>query len=326
MRVFRHWRIWRAVAALFPLLAVPAAAQSNYPEQTVRLLYGFPPGADVTARLLAEKLAEAWGKPVIVENLTGAAGNIAADRTAKAAPDGYTIGLLSSSAIVINVSLYDKLTYNPIKDLSPVTQVFAYPNVLAVNNEVPVKSAAELVALARIQPGKLTFGHSGIGTSQHLAGELLKTMARIDLQHVPYRGPTAVMPDLLSGRISMCFCNTNAVLPLLRDGKVRALAVTSRTRSRFAPELPTMIELGYPDFDVVAWFGLFVPTGTPAHIIGKLHSETVRILSLQDVRTKLDNITVERVTNTPAEFAALIKTETPYWAKVIKASGVRLTE
>lgn len=327
MRARPCHEIWCAVVAgLLLLRTAPATAQMSYPERTVRLLYGFPPGADVTARLLADKLADAWGRPVIVENLTGAGGNIAADRTAKAAPDGYTIGLLSSSAIVINVSLYDKLTFDPIKDLSPVTQVFTYPNILAVNNDVPVRSVAELVALARVEPGRLSFGHSGIGTTQHLAGELFKSMARINLQHIPYRGPTAVMPDLLTGRVSMCFCNTNSVLPLLREGKLRALAVTSRTRSRFAPDLPTMIELGYPDFDAVAWFGLFVPTGTLQSVIGKLHSETLRILTLPDVQTKLDNITVERVTNGPIEFATIIKAETPYWAKVIKSSGAKLTE
>jgi tripartite-type tricarboxylate transporter receptor subunit TctC len=195
-----------AVIGAFLLLAsVPAIAQANYPERNIRLLFGFAPGADTVVRLLADRLGDALGKSVIVENVTGASGNIAADRVAKAAPDGYTIGALAAANIVVNVSLYKKLSYDPMKDLAPVTQIYGYPNVLVVNNAVPARSVEELVALARAAPGKLSFGHAGVGTSLHLAGEIFKSMARIDIQEVPYRGSPLVATDLMGGRITMSF-------------------------------------------------------------------------------------------------------------------------
>jgi tripartite-type tricarboxylate transporter receptor subunit TctC len=295
-------RIIRNGLAVLSLLVTGTAAAQDYPDRPIRLLVGFAAGgpADVMARLVGDKLAEVWGKPVIVENITGGAGNVAADRVAKAAPDGYTLMAAASATIVTNPSLYPKLGFDPVKDFAPITQAVYTPNLLAVPAGLPVNSVAELVAYARAQPGKVTFGSAGVGTSQHLAGELFKTMAGIDITHVPYRGIAAVMPDLLAGRISMVFGNITAVLPLVRDGRLRALAVTSPRRWASVPDLPTMIEVGYKDFDSTAWFGLMAPAGTPQPIIDKIHQEAVRILARPDIRKRFEEIGMEAIGNTPA--------------------------
>ena len=315
------------VGALISLVLVAggAATAQTYPDKPIRILVGFAAGgpADITARLIGDRLSEAWGKPVIVENVTGAAGNVATDRVAKAAPDGYTLLAAASATIVTNPSLYQKLPFDPVKDLAPVTQAAYTPNLLVVPSGMPVKSVAELVAYAKANPGKLSFGSAGVGTSQHLAGELFKTMAGIDMQHVPYRGIAAVMPDLIAGRISLAFGNISAVLQLVREGKLRALAVTSSRRYSSVPDLPTMIEAGFPGFDSTAWFGLMTPAGTPQPIIDRLHQETVRILGLPDVRKRFDDLGIAVIANTPAEFAAVIAAETPQWAKVIKDAGIK---
>ena len=266
----------RAVlAALLCLGAGDALAQANYPEQPIKIIVGFPAGVapDVTSRLLGDKLTEAWGKPIVVENVTGASGNIAVERVAKAAPDGYTLLMGGNASLVINPNLFAKLPY-----------------------------------------------------SQHLGGELFKVMAGVQIQQVPYRGTPAVLPDLLAGRLNIFFGNITNLLPLIREGKLRAFGITSRKRSPQIPELPTMEELGFPGFDATAWFGLMAPTGTPAPIIDKLHKETVRLLALPDVKGKLESLGVQLVGSTPAEFAALIKTETPHWAKVIKDAGIKLND
>jgi len=317
------------VAILLTLLiAGEASAQTSYPDKQVRILVGFAAGgpADIAARIVAEGLSESLGKPVVVENVTGAAGNVSADRVAKAAPDGYTLTMAASATIVTNVSLYDKLPFDPVKDLVPISQVCFTPNILALNNDVPAKSVQELVALARARPGELTFGSAGVGTSQHLAGELFKAMAGVDLQHVPYRGIAQVMPDLLGGRLTMAFGNISAVLPLMRDNKVRAMAITSIKRSVFVPNLPTMAEQGFPGFDSTAWFGLMAPAGTPGPVVAKLHAETAKILARADVRDKFGVLGMEVIGNTPAQFADVIKAETPVWAKIIKQAGAKATE
>jgi tripartite-type tricarboxylate transporter receptor subunit TctC len=226
------------------------------------------------------------------------------------------------AAIVTNVSLYEKLSYDPVKDLAPISQVAATPNILVVNNDVPAKTVADLVALARAEPGKLTFAHGGFGFSTHLSGEVFKTMAKIDIQQVAYRTPP--LPDLLGGRVTMCFCNISSVLGLIREGKLRALAVTSPQRSSAAPDLPTMAESGFPGFDVTSWFALMAPAGTPAAIIEKLHAETTRAIAQPDVRQKLANLGMMTIGNSPAEFSALIRTQIPEREKIIKAAGVKV--
>jgi tripartite-type tricarboxylate transporter receptor subunit TctC len=321
--------LFRACAMLLTLTAAgDGLAQTNYPEQSVRILVGFPPGVapDVTARLIADKFTEAWGKAVVVENVTGAGSNIATDRVAKAPADGYTLLMGGNSALVMSPSLYDKLPYDPVKDFAPISQVFIAANLLVVPPEVRAKTLPELVALARAQPGKLTYGHAGVGTSQHLGGELFKSMAHIDIQPVAYRGTTAVLPDLLAGRLTMSFANIANALPLVREGKLRAFAVSSRRRSAAAPDIPTMVESGYPGFDAVPWFGLLAPAGTPPAIIEKVHRETVRVLALPEVRRSLDVLGLDLIGNSPAEFASVIKAEIPQWAAVIKAAGIKAAE
>jgi tripartite-type tricarboxylate transporter receptor subunit TctC len=317
------------VAALSALLtAGNALAQTNYPDKPIRILVGFVPGgpADIIARVVGDKLTETWGKPVVIENVTGAGGNMATDRVAKAEPDGYTLLLGTTGPFIIHQSLYAKLPFDPVKDFAPITQLCFTPNILVVHNEVPAKSPKELAALARAQPGTLTFGSAGVGTTQHLAGELFKSLAGVDIQHVPYRGIAAVMPDLLGGRLTMVFANTSAALPLAREGKVRALAVTSLKRAAAMPDLPTMDESGYPGFDATAWFALLAPTGTPEPIVAKLHREAVRILALPDVRKKFDELGMVPIGNSPAEFAAAMKSEIPQWAKLIKNAGLKVSE
>ena len=310
---------------LLALLIVESpAAQTIYPEKPIRIVVGFPPGGqpDIIARLLGQKLAEALGKSVVIENVTGAAGTIAADRVAKAAPDGYTLGLLGQGTIVINPTLY-KQAFDPVKDFAPVSLVALSPFMLVVHNAVAAKSVKELVALAKAQPGSLTFASGGSGGSPHMAGELLKSVAGLDIRHIPYKGPVAAIPDLLGGRVTMTFALPGVVLPLAREGKVRVLAVTSLRRSSVAPELPTIAESGYPGFEVTIWYGLLAPAGTPPAIIRKLHLETVKALALPELRAKLADQGLEAIGNSPDEFAAVIKSEIPKWAKLIKESGIK---
>ena len=306
------------------LIAGNVFAQTTYPEKSIRIVVGFPPGsqADTVARLFGQKLAEGLGKPIVVDNAAGAAGNIAADRVAKAAPDGYTLGLLGEVQIVINSSLY-KLGYDPVKDFTPVSQVTAYPNMLVVHNAVPAKSVKELVALAKAQPGAVMFASGGSGSSPHMTAELFKSVAGLDIRHIPYKGVVVAIPDLLGGRVTMMFSPIAIVLPLVREAKLRALAVTSLRRSPAAPELPTIAESGYPGFDFTAWYGLLAPAKTPPTIVRRLHLETVKVLALPDLRASLADLGLEPIGNSPEEFAAVIKSEIPKWAKVIKEAGIK---
>src|SRR3954471_22430929 len=315
------------VAALLVLLTPQAgSAQSNYPNRPVKILVGFTPGTapDLAARILADRFSDVWGTPFVVENVPGAGSNVATERVAKATPDGYLLLMGGNPSLVINPSLYDRLPFDPQKDFAPISQVFIAANVLAVPNEMPAKSVAELVALAKAEPGKLTYAHAGVGTSQHLAAELFKYRAGLDIAAVPYRGTTAFLPDLLANRVNMSFANIVNVVPLAREGKLRALAITSIKRSALAPDLPTMAESGFPGFEAVPWFGLLAPAGTPQEALDKLHDETVRALALPEVRKKFDELGLAPIGNTPAEFAAVMRKETPEWAKVIKDAGIKL--
>jgi tripartite-type tricarboxylate transporter receptor subunit TctC len=318
-------QIFASMFGLLALLIVESpAAQTNYPEKPIRLVVPRPAGtpADTVARQLSQTFAEALGKPVVVENVAGAAGNIAADRVAKAAPDGYTLGLLAESQIVVNPSLY-KLAYDPVKDFAPVSQVTVFANMLVVHNAVPAKNVQELIKLARARPKELTFASGGSGGSMHLAAELLKSEAGIDIRHIPYKAGAAAIPDLLGGRVTMMFGPITLVLPGVREGKLRGLAVTSLRRSSAAPELPTIAESGFPGFEVTSWHGLLAPARTSWTIIGKLHLETGKALTLPDLRTKLADLGMEVIGNSPDEFAAVIKSGIPKWAKVIKESGIK---
>jgi tripartite-type tricarboxylate transporter receptor subunit TctC len=316
--------LFAALAVLFA--AQTASAQSTYPNRAVKILVGFTPGTapDVVARILADRFAQVWGAPFVVENIPGAGSNIATDRVAKALADGYTLLMGGNGALVINPSLFETLPFDPIKDFAPISQVFIAANVLVLPPEQPVKTVADLVALARAEPGKLSYAHAGVGTSQQLAAELFKYRAHLDIKGVPYRGTTAFMPDLLANRITMSFANITNVMPLAREGKLRALAITSIRRSALAPELPTMAESGFPGFEAVPWFGLLAPAGAPKDVLDKLHDETVKALAMPEVRQKFDELGLEPIGNTPAEFATVIQKETPAWAKVIRDAGIKL--
>jgi tripartite-type tricarboxylate transporter receptor subunit TctC len=313
-------------ALLVAAAAHAASAQSAYPNRPVKILVGFTPGTapDLAARILADRFAEVWGSPVLVEDVPGAGSNIATDRVAKAAADGYTLLMGGNSALVINPNLYETLPFDALKDFAPISQVFIAANVFALPPEVPVKTVADVVALAKAQPGKLSYAHGGVGTSQHLAAELFKYRAQVDIVPVAYRGTTALLPDLLAGRVTMSFANIVNVLPLAREGKLRALAITSIKRSPLAPDLPTMAEVGFPGFEAVPWFGLLAPAGTPKEIVDKIYAETARTLAMPEIRKKFDELGLEPIGNNPAEFAALIKKETPEWARVIKDAGIKL--
>ena len=302
-----------------------AAAQTNYPEKPIRIIVGFPAGSspDITARHLGQKLAESWAKSVVVDNVPGAAGNIAAERVAKAVPDGYTLALAVNAQVIINPSLY-KLPYDPVRDFAPVLQVGVSPNILVVHSVVPAKTFMELVTLARARPGEITFASGGSGSSPHLAAELLKTAAGLDILHIPYKGVIVAVPDLLAGRVMMMFSPISVVLPLVRDGKLRPLAVTSLRRSPVAPDVPTIDESGYPGFEATVWYGLLAPAGTTATIVRKLHLEIVKVLALPEVRAKLADLGMEVIGNSPEEFAAVIKSEIPKWAKLLKDSGIKV--
>jgi tripartite-type tricarboxylate transporter receptor subunit TctC len=318
----------RITAALIAALAIfstagASVAQSTYPDRAVHMLVGYPPAGpvDIIARIMADRLSQIWGQPVLVENVSGAGGNIAGDRVAKAAPDGYTLLMATNAQVAINPNLYAKMTYDPGKDLLPISQAVYSPNILVVPNDVPAKTVPELVAYARANPGK-TFASAGVGTTQHLAGELFKATAHVDIQHVPYRGAAPVITDLLGGRITMFFGAIAPLIPLVREGKLRALAVTSPTRFGAAPELPTMIEAGFPGFVSILSIGLMAPAGTPPAIIEKIHQASVKALATPEIRKRLSDIGMEVIGNSQAEFAAALAAETPQWAKVIKDAGI----
>jgi len=306
----------------------PALAQPGYPDRPIRILVGFPPGVapDITSRLLADKFNETWAKSVVVENVTGAGGNLAVERTAKSAPDGYTLAMGGNASLVINPNLMDKLGYDPVKDFSYITQIFIVPNILVVTPDVPAKTIQELVALAKAKPDYFVAGHAGVGTSQHLGGELLMAMTGVKIQQVPYRGSTAVLPDLMGGRLNIFFGNIAIVLPLVREGKLRAFGVTSRQRSPQIPELPTMEELGFPGFEATAWFGLMAPAGTPRPLIDKLHAETVKVLAQPEVRARLEGMGLQLVGNTPGQLTDIVKNELPMWGKIIKDAGIKMPQ
>lgn len=310
------------VLALLVCAVGSAAAQSGYPTKPVRLIVPFPPGtaADYVGRLLAEKWSAAWGQPVVIDNVPGAAGTIGLAKLAKSPPDGYAIALPGDAATVVNISLMANLPYDPRRDLAPIMQVGAPPNLLVVNKDLPAKNVAELIALARARPGKLTYASSGIGTSQHLGGEFLAAMAGIDIVHVPYKD--SYFPDLISGRVDFAFANTVIALPQVQAGAVRALAVSSAKRALVVPDLPPVSDT-VPGFAVTPWFGLVAPAGTPPAIIAKIQAETVRALADAELRAKLADRGFEIIGGTTEEFRALIAFEVPRIATLLESRGLK---
>jgi tripartite-type tricarboxylate transporter receptor subunit TctC len=322
MKVVRAMLV--AFAAL--LMAAPTVAQTGYPDRPVRIIVGFTAGSatDITARMFAQKLNAAWNVPVTVENIPGAGGSVGGDRVAKAAPDGTTLYWGANGAMTINPSLLPNPTFDTVRDLAPIARVLVMPSLLVVNNDVPAKSVAELFALAKARPGQLSYASPGVGTPQHIAGELLKSLASVDIVHVPYRG--VALADVIGGRVTMTLQNMGAILPVVRDGKLRALAVTSNQRSPIIPELPTLAESGFPGFEAISWFGLLAPAHTAAPIIAKVHEEIVKIAAQTDMRERLAQLGLEVAVNSPDEFAALINADIAKWAKVIKDANIKLSE
>ena len=319
--------IWRA-AALTALcaFAAQAAAQSGYPNKPIKYIVVFAPGGttDILARLIGPKLSEALGQPVVVENRPGAGGSVGSELLAKSAPDGYTIGGGTISSHAINVSLYSKLAYDPVKDFAPVTMLATLPNMLIVHPSLNVGNVKELIALLKANPNKYSFGSAGNGTSQHISGELFKTMAGVQMQHIPYKGSGPMIPDLLAGTVAMSFENITTAFPPAKSGRLRALAVTSAARTSAAPEVPTMAEAGLPGYDISSWQALFAPAGTPPEIVSRLHAEVAKILRLPDVVNRIRDLGAEPGGMPPEELAALIKSDIPRLGKIVKDSGAKV--
>jgi len=313
---------WLAMCAML-LIAWPAAAQPLYPDKPIRFIVGFTAGSatDITARLFAQKFQEAWNVPVTVENVPGAGGSVGGDRVAKSAPDGTTFYWGANGALTINPTLQANQTYDVERDLAPVARLLVMPSILAVNNDVPAKSFGEFVALAKAQPGKLSYASPGVGTPQHIAGELLKRQAGIELTHVPYRG--AVFTDVIGGRVTMTLQNMGAILPVVRQGQLRGLAVTSMTRTPIMPNLPSIAESGLPGFEAISWFGLLAPAGTQAPIISKVYQQAAKIVTEPEMKAKLAQLGLDTASDSPDKLAAIIKSDTAKWAKVIQEANIK---
>jgi tripartite-type tricarboxylate transporter receptor subunit TctC len=316
-------RIIVSALALLAALAGEAAAQQAWPTRPVRIVVPSPPagGTDIVARVLADHFSRAFGQQFFVENRPGAGNMIGIESVARAAPDGYTF-LMVASTLSLNSVLYKKVSYDPIKDFAPIMQVASAPNVLIVNPTVPAKSLTEFIALAKQKPGQLTYGTPGIGTSPHMCMELLKYMAGIDVQHIPYRGTVPALTDVMSGQITGMFSTALSARPQVDAGAVRALGLSSNKRSSAMPNVLPIAEVGVPDYDATQWYGFLAPAGTPADIIARVHAEAVKALGSQDLKDKLATDGAEPIGGTPEEFAALIRNELEKWTKVAKAAGI----
>ncbi|MGH8691426.1 MAG: Bug family tripartite tricarboxylate transporter substrate binding protein [Burkholderiales bacterium] len=312
------------MGAALTSLSQPAAAQA-YPAKPVRIIVNFPAGgiADIYARVIGVRVQEAWGQPVVIENRTGAGGNIGAEAVAKSAPDGYTLNMSAVGPHAVNVSLFAKLPYDPVRDFSPIALVLEAEGLLVLHPSVPPTTVSELIAYARANPGKLTFASAGMGTASHLAGELFKSMAKVDMTHVPYKGNVPAITDLLAGQTSLLFATMPTVLPHARAGKLRALATIGATRSAAVPDLPTIGE-SLPGFEVNNWIGLFAPAGTPQEIVRRWNGEVLRVMQSPEIQSRLPTEGARFYPKTPEEFAAFVKSEIAKWAPVVKASGARV--
>ncbi len=318
-------RLVHALLCALPicLAATPANAQT-YPTKPIRMIVPFAPGGgtDILARIIGQQLADAWGQPVNVENRAGASGNLGTELVARSAPDGHTL-VMAINTHAVNASLYSKLPFDPVKDFIPVILAATTANILVVHPSVQATTVQELIALAKAQPGKLNYASGGSGTTSHLAAELFKTMAGVDMIHVPYKGGGAAYTDLISGQVQLYFVGIPGTVQYLKTGRLRALGVTTPRRSPAAPEVPTIAEAGLPGFSATTWWGILAPAATPAPIIARIDGEVARILKMPEVRAKLDAQGFEPVSSTPESFAAFMRSEIELWAKAVKASGAR---
>ena len=301
-----------------------AHAQGDYPNRSIRFVVTFPSGGapDTLARIFAEKAQ--LGQPIVVDNKPGAGGNIGSDMVAKAPADGYTLLLATVGTHAINAALYPKLPYDPVKDFAPITLLAVTPNLLVVNKDLPVTNVKELIEYGKKNPGKLSFGSSGIGTSIHLSGELFKIMTGVEMTHIPYKGRQMAIPDLIGGQIQMIFDNMPSALPLVKEGKLRALGVTTAERSPAAPEIPTIAESGVPGFEATSWFAVYTTAKVPAPIVAKLNTEFQRVFALPDVQERLKTNGLEPRLGSPEDLAKFQASETAKWTKVVKESGAKV--
>jgi len=307
------------------LSVAPAALAQAYPTKPVRVVVPYPPGGvgDTTMRAIAQQLSESLGQPFVIDNKPGASQMIGADAVAKAAPDGYTLFLGSVTSLAINISSQKKMPYDPVKDFAPVSMLYFSPMYLVVNPAVPAQSVKELVALAKAQPGKLSFASIGQGGSIHLAGEMFKSMAGVDITHIPYKGSAPALTDIIGGQVSLMFDAGVSALPQVRAGKLRALAITTAKRVDSTPELPTVAEAGgLPNYEATLWFGLVAPAATPRDIVNRLSQELAKILRQPALQARFANLGVEFSASSPEEFATYIRAETLKWGKVFRDAKV----
>ncbi len=313
------------LASTLALSATLAGAQATYPTKPIRYIVPFAPGGttDILARVVGEKLAIALGQPLVIENKPGQGGSAGAGELARAAPDGYTIGGGTISSHGINATLYDKLPYDPVKSFEPITMYATQPNVLLVHPSVPANTVAELVALLKASPDKYSFGSAGNGTSQHISGEMFKTMAGVKMQHIPDRGSGQMIPELLGGTLLIAVDNIATAVPHMKAGKLRALAVTSAKRSGVAPEVPTMAEAGLAGYEISSWQAVFAPAGTPKPVIDRLYTEIAKVLKMPEVSKRLTDMGLDLSGMAPAELGELVKADVPRLGKIVKESGAR---
>jgi len=312
-----------AAAGLMGLMPAVAQAQAAYPSKTITIIVPFAAGGttDILARIVAQYMGTELGESVIVDNKAGAGGNIGGQVAAKAPADGHTLFMGTVGTHAINASLYNKMPFDPIKDLAPITRVAMVPNLLVANPSQPFKTVKEMIAYAKANPGKLNFGSSGNGSSIHLSGELFKSMAKVEMQHVPYKGSAPAVSDLLGGQIAIMFDNMPSAYPHVKAGKLRALAVTTANRSPQLPNVPTIAEAGVPGYQATSWFGMYAPAGTPPEVLAKLNTTLVKVLANAEVKKKLAEQGAEPYSEKPEQFAAFIQKESVKWGKVVKDSG-----
>ena len=316
---------WAAgIAAL--LWTMPAVQAADYPTRPVNLVVAFTPGgpSDVLARIIGKKIEQILGQPFVIENRPGAGGNVAAEQVARATPDGYTLLNGNNSILATNAALYKNINFDPEADFAPISLIGSQANILVVNPSVPAKTMSELIALVKANPGKYNFASSGHGAAAHLAGELFKSAAKVDIVHVPYKGAAPALQDVIAGHVHMMFATAASVVQHIRDGQVRPLAVTTLKRTAVMPDIPTVDELGLKGFDATTWHGLVTQSKTPKEVVATLHRATVAALNDAAVKKQLGDLGVDIVGSTPEEFAAYIKSEIPKWTAIVKASGATL--
>ena len=321
---FRHWITIAPATLAAALLCLTGASYAQYPDKGVRLIVPYAPGGgtDLTGRLAAQRLTEALGKQFIVDNRTGGAGNIGTELVARATPDGYTL-LIASLSNSVNVSLFPKLPINPVTNFDPVSLMVTVPMMLVVHPSLPVKSIQDLVALAKSKPGQLNYSSGGMGTANHVAGELFNYLAQVQITHVPYKGGAPALSDVIAGQIHLIFGTMTMTRDFAKTGRLRALATTGTTRSAGAPELPTETEAGLKGYEMVAWYGMLAPVGTPKPVVSKLSEELARIVRIPEVRAALLAQGSEPAGSTPEDYAKFLRVEIDKWAKIAKASGMR---